>query len=170
MSSGLEQEVKLEFASVEAARRSIQSTGARLVVSRRLLDDALYDTADQRLRGEGRALRLRRDGAQGLLTVKGPVLPGPVKTREEIETTVGDAATADALIRGLGYVSWFHAQKHREEYVIGDARLMLDETPVGVFIEIEATPDEIERVARLLGRSPDDYILASYPRLYRLRR
>ena len=169
MSSGLEQEVKLEFESAEAARRSIESTGARLVVSRRLLTDTLYDTTDQRLRTEGRALRLRRDGTSGLVTVKGPGQPGPVKTREERELTIGDVEEADALIRLLGYVPWFNSQKHREEYILDDARIVVDETRIGVFIEIEGTPDTIERVARLLGRSPDDYILASYPHLYQVR-
>jgi len=78
----LEQEVKLEFDRVEAARRLVHATGARLVVSRRLLDDQLYDTPDDRLRRAGTALRLRRDGPGTRITFKGPAQPGPVKSRE----------------------------------------------------------------------------------------
>ena len=34
------------------------------------------------------------------------------------------------------------------------------------FVEIEGTPDRIEQVARRLARTPADYRLESYPRLY----
>ena len=42
----VEQEIKLVFADVEAARQAVQTAGGRLVVSRRLLDDTLFDTPD----------------------------------------------------------------------------------------------------------------------------
>lgn len=161
----LEQEVKLEFDDVEAARRLVQATGARLVVSRRLLDDLLFDTPDQQLRKAGKALRIRRDGTNGILTLKGPVQAGTVKTREETETGV-DPAAAEAVLRGLGFRRWFRSQKYREEYVLGACRVMIDETPIGVFLELEGSPEAIERAAAALGRSPVDYRLESYPRLF----
>jgi adenylate cyclase class 2 len=162
----IEHEVKLEFESVEAARRSIDATGARLVVSRRLLDDVLFDTAEGHLRQAGTALRVRRDGTRACLTFKGRVQPGPVKAREEIETAVGDAEVAEALLRSLGFRRWFRSQKYREEYVLGAAQVTVDDTPIGVFVEIEAPPAEIARVAAQLGRSAAEYCLESYPRLY----
>jgi adenylate cyclase class IV len=60
----------------------------------------------------------------------------------------------------------FRAQKYREEYDLGDASVTVDETPVGAFVEIEATPTVIERVAGLLRKTPADYRLESYPRIY----
>jgi inorganic triphosphatase YgiF len=66
----LEQEIKLAFESLEAARRAVLTAGGRLVVSRRLLDDRLFDTADERLRRSGSAFRIRRDGDRTLLTFK----------------------------------------------------------------------------------------------------
>lgn len=162
----IEQEVKLRFASVEAARRSVEATGARLVVSRRLIDDRLFDTEDGHLRRAGCALRVRRDGPRACFTFKGPVQPGPVKSREEIETAVGDAEVAEALFRALGFRRWFRAEKYRADYAIGDAVVTVDEAPIGVFVEIEAAPDEIDRIAVLLGKSRDDYVLESYPKLY----
>ncbi len=163
----LEQEVKLPFASLEAARAAVQTAGGRLTVSRRLIDDEQLDTDDDRLRRAGTALRLRRDGAVALVAWKGPAQAGPVKTREEIETTVGDADVARALLAALGYRPRFRAQKYREELAIGDAVVTIDETPMGVFVEIEAAPDEIARVAALLGRAPGDYCLRSYASLWR---
>lgn len=163
----VEQEVKLEFPGVEAARHAVVSAGGRLVVPRRLLDDCLFDTADGALRRTGTALRLRRDAVSPRLTWKGPVLTGPVKSREEIETPISNADSMQATLQALGYRPVFRAQKYREEYVLADALVTVDDTPLGVYVEIEATPDEIGRVARLLGRSEADYCLESYPTLWR---
>jgi adenylate cyclase class 2 len=163
----LEQEVKLAFANVEAARQAVIAAGGRLVVSRRLLDDMLFDTPDGEMRRSGRALRVRHDGAHGALTCKGPRLRGPIKTREEIETRVDDADAAARILARLGYVPAFRSQKYREEYAIGEARVAVDDAPVGVFVEIEATPDDIARVATQLGRTTADYCTDSYAALWR---
>ncbi len=162
----IEHEVKLSFPSVEAARQAVQAAGGRLDVSRRLLDDRLFDTADEHLRRSGCALRLRRDGARGLLTFKGPVQPGPVKSREELETDVGDAGVAESILTSLGYRRWFRAEKYREEHLVGEARVTIDETPIGVYVEIEAAPAAIDAVTTRLGRAPADQRLDSYPSLW----
>jgi len=163
----IEQEVKLSFESAAAARQAILAADGRLDVPRRLLVDKLFDSPDHRLRDRRCALRVRRDGDRAFVTFKGPVMDGPVKSREEIETAVGSGDVAEALVRALGFDVWFRAEKFREEYVCpGDARVTIDETPIGVFVEIEAAPPEIEQVARRLGKTPRDYRLESYPRLY----
>jgi adenylate cyclase class 2 len=164
----IEQEVKLAFTHAEAARHAVQAIGGRLVVPRRLLEDRLYDTADGDLRLSGRALRIRRDGAHaGFLTFKGPIHAGPVKAREELETAIGDPELVDQVFRNLGYHPVFASQKFREEYDLPHAHLAIDEAPVGVFIEIEATPSRIEEVTTLLGRTVADYLLDSYVTLWR---
>ena len=112
----LEQEVKLSYATVEAARQAVHTAGGRLAVSRRLLDDRFFDTADMRLRREAQALRVRQDGGLAILTWKGPPQAGEVKTREEIETGCTDVHELVALLGALGYVPCFRAQKYREEY------------------------------------------------------
>jgi adenylate cyclase class 2 len=43
---------------------------------------------------------------------------------------------------------------------------MLDETPIGWYMELEGAPRWIDRTARELGFSEDDYITASYGALY----
>lgn len=162
----IEHEVKLSFSSVEAARQAVETAGGRLDVSRRLLDDRLFDTADQQLRQRGCALRLRRDGARGIITFKGPVQAGPVKSREEIETAVANADVAEAILSSLGYRRWFRGEKYRAEYLVGEARVTIDDSPVGVFVEIEAAPDAIDAVTTRLGRTPADHRLDSYPGLW----
>jgi adenylate cyclase, class 2 len=163
----VEHEVKLAFASLEAARQAVIAAGGRLAVSRRLLDDRLFDTTDLALRRAGTALRVRRDRARAVLTWKGPVEPGPVKSREERETGVDDADVLERVIGALGYHEVFRAQKYREEYRIDVALIVIDETPMGVFVEIEADPDRIASLAAALGRTPSDFDLRSYPLLWR---
>lgn len=163
----IETEVKLAFSSIEAARQAVETAGGRLVVSSRLIADRLFDTRDVQLRRRGVTVRLRRDGPSHILTWKGPQQPGPVKSREEIETLVDDAPAMERILAGLGLLRCFAAEKYRAEYALGNAHLMVDHTPAGVFVEIEADVDEIARVAALIGRSPSDYRLESYPRLWR---
>jgi adenylate cyclase class 2 len=165
----LEQEIKLQFPNLESARAAVAAAGGCLTVPRRLIDDQLFDTPDGRLGRAGTALRLRRDHDRAVLTVKGPVLPGPVKSREELETSIGDATIAEAMLTALGFQPYFRSQKFREEYTIGSTHLTVDEAPVGVFVEVEGTPEGISRVSVLLGRTPADYRLESYMELWRRR-
>lgn len=164
--AALESEVKLRFESAEAARTAVMATGATPVHGRRLQEDSLLDSAGQDLRQRRSALRVRVDGGRSLLTFKGPVQPGAVKVREELETVVGDGHLLLRVLEELGFHVWFRYQKYREEFAIDDCIVAIDETPVGVFVEIEGGQDGIARVARALGRGPSDYMLESYRGLF----
>ena len=61
---------------------------------------------------------------------------------------------------------WFRYEKYREEFSNDDVVIAVDETPVGVFVEIEGGEDAIHETARALGRSPSDYITDSYRFLF----
>jgi len=63
---------------------------------------------------------------------------------------------------------WFRYQKYREEFALEDVIVAVDETPVGTFVEIEGGDRGITELALALGRSPADYLLDSYRRLYML--
>ena len=161
-----EQEVKLRFDTHEAARQAVIAAGGRLVGCERPQDDHYLDTPHGQLGHDRCTLRIRRDAGINTITYKGPGEPGPVKSREEIETTVADADVAEALFAKLGYTEEFRLLKHREDYVVGDVRVFIDRTPVGVFIEIEGTPETIAATTRAFGRTPAEYILDSYRSLY----
>ncbi len=162
----IEREVKLAFDDVAAARHAVVAAGGSLVVPRRLLADGLFDTANRLLGATGRALRVRRDRSRALLTFKGAVESGPVKAREEIETTVGSADVIESLIQALGFHRWFLAEKYREEYDVAGTSVAIDETPIGVFVEIEGAEAAIADVAGRLGRRDADYQTASYRDLH----
>jgi adenylate cyclase class 2 len=166
MSATLEREVKLRFESADAARAAVMAIGATPVHGRRLQEDSLLDTVGEDLRRRRSALRIRVDGGRSLLTFKGPVQPALVKVREELETIVGDGHLLLRMLEELGFRVWFRYQKYREEFAIDDCIVAIDETPVGVFVEIEGSETSIGRIAQALGRGPSDYVLESYRGLF----
>jgi adenylate cyclase class 2 len=166
MTTTLEREVKLRFESVESARAAIATTEATPLRCRRLQDDYLLDDARETLHERRCVLRVRIESGKSVLTFKGPVQRSPMKLREEIETLVGDGETLLECFDHLGYFVWFRYQKYREEYALGDVVLAIDETPIGVFVEIEGGEHGIGEAARLLGKSADEYVLDSYRGLF----
>ena len=166
MSVTLEREVKLRFPTVDDALVAIAASGATPLRCRRLQEDYLLDDAEETLHRRRCVLRVRIESGKSLLTFKGPVQPSRMKLREEIETVVGDGETLVRCLEQLGYRVWFRYQKYRQEYALGDVIIAVDETPVGVFVEIEGGEQGITDTARVLGRSPDDYLLDSYRGLF----
>ncbi len=166
MSLTLEREVKLPFESAEAARAAVLGIGATPLHGRRLQEDCLLDTTNDDLRRRRSALRVRQDGGRCLLTFKGPVQQAAVKVREELETIAGDGALLMQILAELGYHVWFRYEKYREEFALDDCIIAIDETPVGVFVEIEGGDRGIAAAAQLLGRGPGDYVLESYRGLF----
>jgi adenylate cyclase, class 2 len=162
----LEREVKLQFGSVEEARDAVTSAGAAPLRCRRLQEDALLDDKAETLRKRCCALRVRVESGRSLVTFKGPVQVSPMKLREEIETVIGDGETMLRCFEQLGYGVWFRYQKYREEYALSDVIVAIDETPVGVFVEVEGDEHGIIEATRALGRTPDDFVLDSYRSLF----
>jgi len=162
----VEREIKLRFDSPDQARAAIEAAGATPLRSRRLQEDVLLDTDDERLRRRRCVLRIRTEAGKSLLTFKGPVQPGTVKIRDEYETVVGDGEVLRRVLEELGLHVWFRYEKYREEWAAEDVTVALDETPVGTFVEIEGGEDGIHAMAQALGRSAADFILDSYRGLF----
>lgn len=162
----IEREIKLRFDSADEARERILALGATPHLGRRLQEDCLFDTDDERLRLQRSTLRVRSESGHALLTFKGPAIPAAIKIREEHETVVSDGAALQTILEELGLHVWFRYEKYREEFTADDAVIALDETPVGVFVEIEGCEDAIHRMAAALGKSPSDYITDSYRFLF----
>jgi adenylate cyclase class 2 len=162
----LEREVKLRFTSADDARARILSSGATPLRGRRLQEDSLLDTTDNVLFQRRSALRVRSENGKSLLTFKGPVQPSTMKLREEHETVVADGEVLVTILNELGWHVWFRYEKYREEFAAADVVIAIDETPIGVFVEIEGSEDHIQDAVASLGRGPDDYVTASYRSLY----
>ncbi len=162
-------EIKLRLPDkLEKIRRALRDRGFHVSKSRVHESNVLFDTPKSLLRSHGKLIRVRRVGAQTVLTFKGPSQPGRYKKRQEIEMSFPDGNALEQILDEMGYHPIFRYEKFRTEYVKapGAGKVMLDETPLGNFFEIEGSPRWIDRTARLLGFSTDDYITRSYGYLY----
>jgi adenylate cyclase class 2 len=166
MTTVLEREIKLRFSSAETARAAIVATGATPLRARRLQEDCLLDTPDGQLRARGSVLRVRMECGKSLVTFKGPVQASTMKLREELETVAADGSLLVRIFEELGFEVWFRYEKYREEFALDDVIAALDETPLGVFVELEGGEAGIAAMAEALGRRPDDYVLDSYRGLF----
>jgi adenylate cyclase, class 2 len=167
MPGPLETEVKVRLASPQETRRKLESLGAVLVRERHLENNVLFDDAAGSLRASGRVLRLRETPHSGYLTFKGPrETAGGIKTREERETAVEDAAEVRAILEHLGYRAVFRYQKYRESWLHREQTIEIDETPIGAFLEIEGDAAGISAVAAELGFEPREYVAESYVGLF----
>ena len=97
----IEKEIKLMFGSPSEARAAILAAGAAPLRCRRLQEDAMFDTGDELLRRSGCALRVRSESGRSLLTFKGPVQAGIVKTREEHETVVSAEVRGVCIVHAI---------------------------------------------------------------------
>jgi adenylate cyclase class 2 len=168
VASNLEIEIKLRIDSVAATRRMLRRLGFSIANRRVFEVNMIFDTEACTLRGGRKLMRMRQAGRRHTLTFKGPPNSSRYKSREELESELGDPASMRRILERLGYAAVFRYEKYRTEYAGPDSAgaVMLDETPIGAFLELEGRPRWIDRTAGALGFSRDDYITASYGRLY----
>jgi adenylate cyclase class 2 len=162
-----ENEIKLAVADARTGRALLRRAGFRVFKPRVLETNIVFDTPEHLMRLTGRLLRLRNAGKTSTLTYKGPQDSSRHKSREEIETTVADSDAMAAIAWKIGFEPLFRYQKYRTEYRRGRGGVAtLDETPIGVFFELEGPPDWVDRVTAELGFEPTDQIAESYGALY----
>jgi adenylate cyclase, class 2 len=188
-------EVKLRIADKRLLVDRLAHLKARLIRTRVHEMNTLYDTPDGKLARHGQMLRLRveqpapdpsetrlarklrtdKSEISALLTLKGPAKgqrtsrPGPYKVREEHEARVSDHCEMARILEALGVRPWFRYEKFRMVFELPRMRnlkLALDETPIGLFLELEGPPGEINRAAALLGFARSGYISKSYGALF----
>jgi adenylate cyclase, class 2 len=181
--SNHEIEIKLRVSDVPTLLKRLRLLGASCH-GRVFEQNTLYDTPQSDLRRRGRLLRVRietpaltvlvRAGARNaVLTSKAPVGPSggrgsARRYKEKLESEM-PILRPKQLIRTLGSIGFrasFRYDKYRSSFRFRGLHLDVDETPVGVFLELEGTPRTIDRTARALGFSLRDYIRASYWDLY----
>jgi adenylate cyclase class 2 len=165
----VETEVKIPFVQgAQAARRLVESKGYRVLGDRILESDQLFDRAGGELRRNDQLLRLRRSGDRATVTYKGPGRRGRHKSREEIEFDISDAASFEQVLERLGYSPGFRYEKFRTKFAApGEPGFVtIDETPIGVFLELEGPPDWIDQTAARLDISQAEYLTRSYAAMY----
>ncbi len=162
-------EIKLRLPSkLGKIRRALHAAGFRVERPRVLESNIIFDNVKRTLRKHGKLLRLRRAGAHRVLTYKGPSEPSRYKKRREVDIDLHNGGDLAEVFTHLGYRPVFRYEKYRTEYAKPRAqgKVLLDETPIGNFLEIEGSPRWIDRTARALGFDRRDFISRSYGYLY----
>jgi adenylate cyclase class 2 len=181
-------EVKLKMRDAASARKMLAKIGAKPARHAAAGKDGrlhelntLYDTPQGGFARHGQLLRLRvespaargsKAAPRAILTYKGSS-EGPAKShfkvREEYEVIIADAEAMHHILESLGLRGWFKYEKFRTTFALpassrwaAGLHLDLDETPVGIFLELEGPPSAIDRAAKELGFSPANYITKDY--------
>ncbi|MGD0580858.1 MAG: class IV adenylate cyclase [Bryobacteraceae bacterium] len=162
-------EVKLRVQDAERAAAVLLENGFLVVQPRAFEANEIFDTPERALRAERRLLRLREFAGAAIFTYKGTPEAGRHKSREELETVVSDPGALRQILERLGLRLFFRYEKYRTIYQRPDdtaGLAVLDETPIGVWLELEGEPEWIDRTAAQLGFTAQQYVTESYGGLW----
>jgi adenylate cyclase class 2 len=159
-------EIKFRVPDLRALARRLRAAGFRETTPRTHEMNTLYDLPGEELRARKELLRLREYGKEWTLTHKAGKRTGRHSSREELETGVTYGRQMDLILRALGYLPWFRYEKFRAEWTDGKGQVVVDETPIGSFCEIEGAPRWIDATSKKLGVSRAHYITKNYAGLF----
>jgi len=188
-----ETEIKLRVENLRALRSALKKLRAQRVAGPMHEHNTIFDTPEFDLAKQEHLLRIRTETARSsrgrhaegatrmLVTFKRPLPPAEsgvkaerYKIREEIELEVGVGGAMAKIFEGLGLRPRFRYEKFRTTFRLPGSltwakRLLIevDETPIGVFLELEGPARAIDRASAALGFEKSDYILVNYMVLYR---
>lgn len=164
------QEIEAKFPIGDKAqlRERILALGAELRIDEVYELNYILDRDAAPLQDSYQRLRLRLQGSVATLTYKRSLkkIEG-VAFREEVETEVSDFENTRLILARLGYTTRFIYEKYRSVFQAGDCVLMLDETPIGTYLEIEGdSNDQIFAMAERLGLDSGSAIDSGYYQLF----
>jgi adenylate cyclase class 2 len=172
----IETEIKFRVADSAHLEAQLASLGFQRITSRSFESNTLYDTPDRSLRLKRELVRIRNYNGRWLLTHKripdSGIGEDRHKHRVETETELSDGLALAEVFHSVGLVPVFRYEKWRTEWADSLAQpvghCVIDETPLGIFAELEGAPDWIDRIATRLGIAPEDQLTVSYGRLFDL--
>jgi adenylate cyclase class 2 len=171
-------EIELKFPVVnsETLQARLSHLGFHLVTPRTYEHNILFDTPARDLRAKRQILRLREYGGIHTLTHKrlddSSSDTSRYKIRIETETTVSDPHALAEIFAQLGYQPAFIYDKYRTEFSTLDPatntipHLVIDETPIGTYAEVEGPTDWIDRTLAQLNIDPATCLTDSYGKLF----
>jgi adenylate cyclase, class 2 len=170
-------ELKFPVSDPAALQALLPALGFHLETPRTFEHNTLYDTPTRDLRARTQLLRLRQYGSICTLTHKrlpdADLTGARYKTRIETETTIADCDAMAEIFKQLGYTPAFTYEKYRTEWshpISPDsptlAHLVLDETPIGIYAELEGPPIWIDQILAGLNIDPATCLTESYGKLF----
>jgi adenylate cyclase class 2 len=177
-------EIKLHITNIPEILLKIKNLRAT-PQSRLREQNTLYDTPESQLRRRKMLLRLRVETSaprnapstnreeRVIVTSKAPPVPQrnskpsryKIRAEREQVASISPLQYAKTLI-SLGFRPTFRYDKFRTTFRLPNLHLDLDETPAGIYLELEGQPKAIDRAAKSLGFTKKDYLRATYWDLY----
>jgi len=172
-------ELKFPVSEPENLQTHLPSLGFHLVTPRTFEHNTLYDTPNRDLRARRQILRIRQYGALCTVTHKrqpdqqAPVDTTRYKIRVETETIVAEREALAEIFCQLGYTPAFVYEKYRTEWSHSygvnaeiSAHLVIDETPIGNYAELEGPTAWIDQTLSALNIDPATCLTDSYGKLF----
>jgi adenylate cyclase class 2 len=164
----LEIEVKFYLFDADRTREDILALGAA-PMGRTFETNTCFEDKEKTFKARDILLRLRKDD-KARLTFKSPPRTGDseFKVYRELEVIVDDFENCHALLEALGFSPARRYEKWRETFLYGDTKLLVDTTPVGVFLEIEGDKANIRALAGRLNLKWNHRILLNYLAIFEI--
>ena len=170
-------ELKFPVADPEALQSRLPHLGFHLETPRTFEHNTLFDTPARDLRAKRQILRLREYGGVHTLTHKRiddstKADTTRYKIRIETETAVSHPNALAEIFAQLGYQPAFMYEKYRTEFSIYDPatttipHLVIDETPIGNYAELEGPTGWIDHTLAQLNVDPATCLTDSYGKLF----
>ena len=188
-------ELKFPVHDLARLQARLPGLGFQLFTPRTFEQNTLYDTPDRILRTARQILRIRRYGDLWTVTHKRPADPAEqtdptrYKFRIETETLIDDGPALAAIFHQLGYEPVFRYEKFRTQWSLANLtidgplftgpahssqdmsanpsfHLVLDETPIGDYAELEGPPAWIDDTLARLNVDPATCLTDSYGSLF----
>jgi adenylate cyclase class IV len=164
----LEVELKSVVDDVDRCRAAVERAGGQLAFEGRL-EDRRWDTPDRAMAGRDHVLRVRvyRDGAGARAEVnwKGRTQrEGAYKLREEDGTSIADAEALEEIFAQLGYEVSIAIDRRIAQYDLDGAMIRFERYPrMDDLVEVEGSPEQIERAIAVLGLPRDGFTTDRLP-------
>ena len=167
----IETELKALVPELVTARRRVESAGGRMTFKGRL-EDRRYDRSELSLAALDHVLRLRvyRDAAgkvsRASLDWKGPSsTSGTYKQREELNSDVaGEPERLAQILDRLGFMVTMQIDREIWQYDLDGAVVRFERYPrMDDLVEVEGTPDAIERAIIALGLERNSFTAERLP-------
>jgi adenylate cyclase class 2 len=172
-------ELKIPVADVNDLQSRLPKLGFHLDTPRTFEHNTLYDTPNRDLRARREILRIRQYGSLCTITHKRqpdqqePVDTTRYKIRIETETAVAEGPALAEILLQLGYTAAFTYEKYRTEWshTTGPnseitAHLVIDETPIGNYAELEGPTEWIDQTLAALNIDHATCLTDSYGKLF----
>lgn len=162
-------EVKSVVDDLARRRAIVEAAGATLTYEGHLADRR-YDTPERALLARDHVLRTRvyaerSSAGRAELDWKGSTRhEGGYKIREELETHVDDPDALAAMLDRLGFVVTIAIDRQIAQYDLDGAMIRFERYPrMDDLVEVEGTPERIERAIAVLGLAREGFTAERLP-------